>query len=667
MKRIRAFLALAAFSAGALVVYFLFTGDSQDSRTTTLPSEVRTTPTGAAPTPDLATAPAAESRIFVESSRAVNKPIESKTALILHGIVTGSIDERLAPLSVNFLSPASSGQSAIRLAASVSPVNGSYEFRDDGRILALLKAGEDLNMELKEGQRLLATDRVRQTDIENGSEPPVVGNGVPHVRRDFAFVPPATVIGIIVDSQNSPIAGCGVYLARMSQLSNTGQAELKAEDRTGNDGSFKLRVRDVSQASLFVFHVEYELATRVLTLPDSGRVDLGSIAMSSGVAIRGAVVAPDSRYPVAGVRVVAFPDFLHTEEYDRAAFSVGPFALQGIGEKVARMTIDTVALESGSFSILGLRKSKYRLSIQTPPPPRHDIAIPFGESAIHLEAPAENVKLHWDPPLLVARAKVDSKPAPEIQLLFRQANHIRSPATTNIRGECYYAGQVGQPVFVSAQRKGFRTAVVESFLKQRGQVVEVELKLQEVGKTQSMVLEVKDFTGRPARAISCAVIPSWSTTQFPDGWLRDLEGSNGRFEISDLEPGSYRLVIRPENWFRENEYNVPAVLDVTIEPDAKIQKHVQWERGGRVQFDEKESIEGGLVRCVFTNTQSGGASHEYLIPGGISPRNRAMKFPAIPVGVYTLTIEADGKEVSSQSIAVREGEIVTIRTTAPKK
>lgn len=585
-------------------------------------------------------------------SPVITKP--QKGELVVRCFVRGPLQDSLEPLSIQLSTMDSTDGRAHRLSATVASAQPSFEFRDNAALGEKYRKGESLRLVLLEGSRELDFVVLRR---ENEQMPEASSSTGDLVESVLTFPSPTIVAGIVEDSLRHPVADARVYLAAEESVglaSPMRVASVQANSaKTSSEGAFAFRVRGVRRAILAISHYRFEIRSLQISLPQSGRLDVGAIQLSAGAAISGVIRPATPEYPLHLIRMVAWPSFLDREGFDKTLLTLDDLIVRKRGSTLTRYTVESQIDEGGRFAVGGLLAGPYALSVN---PAKSGIVLMSGEPGFPVEAPSAGIDLRWDSPLVIVHVVNEGGPMSGTMVDVQNVSGVKNfRGRSDDGGRFYLAARVGERILISADSPDYAHAAIEVVAGGRGEVIHAELALRKVEHSTSLTLDVSDFDGRPVPNIAYALIPAG--TRVSDGaWVRELSNEEGHYEIDDIEAGSYSIEVRSNKWWRPSDFNMPSRFQLLLEEGKRIAKRIQLEKGGQllVSTEDEDRDSPAYAECELRSL-----TNELLVPAFHYPGQvrvlEEMRLPVLRPGTYVIAAELDGYEPTRETVEVMEG------------
>ncbi len=154
---------------------------------------------------------------------------------------------------------------------------------------------------------------------------------------------------------------------------------------------------------------------------------------------------------------------------------------------------------------------------------------------------------------------------------------------------------------------------------------------------------------------------------FPDE-RRDAELVKGRFEVSDVDPGLYRLVVKPGtgSWGGEG-HDLATESAIELPPEGRVELRHEVRRGDRLSI-AVEGAAGKLTSadCVVRDSAGGPVSLIYLHGPSMSPslsKGKNLTEPPLAPGRYQLEIAHREHAPKTVSVLVTAGETTEVAVT----
>jgi len=446
-----------------------------------------------------------------------------------------------------------------------------------------------------------------RSDTDGTTAPPADASPEALEQNAAAPSPDAGVVtGRILDRNLTPIEGVEVTAGIEFPFFGEGIRRESVEPvRTDADGTYRIAI-GVDQACTLRFdHPDYARESRRgVRGRTTGVVILEDIELARGGGIAGRVVDSEGR-PVAGaaIRTQSYWEdgsgslsIVHGSQGSPAATSGedGTFRLAHLSVGKVTLTADEprfALAQAGPFEIEeGKTIPRIEIVLEPGREVRGVVLAPDGSPVAEADV---TLSPHFGSGINIAIGgdATDGE---------RPPSRGRSAARTAEDGSFRFTGVAPGNYAVEAKKPGF--ARVETAPVEAG-ASDVVVQLVRNGTVRGSVVDAR--SGDPVRVFSAGLKPQNDSSFFfsiggdsgtPS--LRRFEDPDGRFEIQDVDPGTYRLVVRAPDHAEGTARGVVVesgaeveVAPVALEPGASIEGTVLTALG-------KHPIEGARVRAV---------------------------------------------------------------------
>jgi RNA polymerase sigma-70 factor (ECF subfamily) len=393
--------------------------------------------------------------------------------------------------------------------------------------------------------------------------------------------------------------------------------------------------------------------------------DRATIVLRPGVAIRGRVV--ENGRPVAGAVLRARIARFGGRELQMADFQTY-WESDGV---VSATELHATTDAAGRYSITGLaEEEEFTVELLSIGADRELTGFRRQEVA-----PAEDVDVDFDVATskLVVEVRSDGKPVAGVRLC---GVGSKTTPKTDENGRWTVEAAPGTRIQIETFRDGFKKATVHVVAPRAGEFETVPIPLVAI-RHGKFVVAVRDEDGRAIETASLAFFKDakaaaekpWNEIRF----TLPRRASDGRASIDDLDPGTYRLVVRAgRNWNPDFTWDgdegtwLDASTDVTVPESGNAEVVVVTRRGGRLRLAARDS-DGNLVAAACTIRDAAGqvvgraTAARYGSRGACSMNCGYLDANAVtdvaealPAGRYRVTLSYDGcaeKTVDAEIVA----------------
>jgi len=168
-----------------------------------------------------------------------------------------------------------------------------------------------------------------------------------------------------------------------------------------------------------------------------------------------------------------------------------------------------------------------------------------------------------------------------------------------------------------------------------------------------------------------------SETSF--AWGQTVRAENGAFRVEGIEPGRYRVVVRPGGpWLGGDATWMECEAEVEVPPSGDVAATIEVRRGARLRADARDA-EGRLLqaRCIVRDAAGsqvpvmfvsrfghGNLTGNATTLGGDGP---CSVDPALPAGRYRVEFSLDGYRSRTADADLRVGETVDVDATLERE
>jgi hypothetical protein len=453
--------------------------------------------------------------------------------------------------------------------------------------------------------------------------------------------------------RGEPVAGA--HVAGFVSEGGVPRREDASSAQTTEDGRFRLRLRPApGHVVIAAARGRAPIAVRADLDPRS-ETDLGAFTLAAGRAVSGRVLDLDGA-GVADMVVRAYgPDA-------ESSLEVGPL---DVGWKDGRPFLEVALTRTGAdgaYSLEGLGDGEHNVSV------RPLMASPgLGASLQRLvTAPARDVDFRLAACRIELRVTREGAPAAATDFVLDDDDgglHSR----TDAEGRLTIQAIPGRRHELSVHADGYERQHFEFVTPAAGEVHVQRVLLLPAERAVKIRL---DLTGPDGERLERAAVELWPAGSERSPMRRDAESRGGRLVLTELEPGPYRVRIRPGTVGsgRADRYQeivadaeVPVsgavTLTRTAEPGGRLRILVREAdgspAGARCVVRDAEGVEV-RVRFVWRGEEYGRSSTAHVIEGG--PNDVV---PALAPGRYALEFTSDERTVR-RTAEVRVGEVTEV-------
>ncbi|MBI1850198.1 MAG: carboxypeptidase regulatory-like domain-containing protein [Planctomycetes bacterium] len=182
----------------------------------------------------------------------------------------------------------------------------------------------------------------------------------------------------------------------------------------------------------------------------------------------------------------------------------------------------------------------------------------------------------------------------------------------------------------------------------------------------AIVVVVSDATGAAIRVCSFGLWLGDSASPVPI-LRRTVDGTDNRFRLDDLEPGHYRVLVRPGGaLYAGNEYWTDATTTTELLESGDVELRVTVARGGRLRLTVTDS-NGGFIgsHCRIRDASGQPIDAVFPSPDGVTLSGtvygpQAHVDPVLPPGRYSIEISADHFATQTVDALVRANETTDV-------
>lgn len=429
------------------------------------------------------------------------------------------------------------------------------------------------------------------------------------------------------------------------------------ETVTDNDGRFRLRVQaDIEQ---FVFAA---VAGRVpgfvrFTPEGLAPVDLGQMTLRDGVSLSGRVVAGDLG-PLAETKVETWTRWLGTK------LRVGTHSLTYGEGKVGHFPTTVTADKDGRYTVAGLHSGTTRVVLDVP-----GAALSVRHALDRdVEAPANDAHFVVTVSRLVVEVRDGEHLVPNAHMTIQSGAGMNDHATDE-NGRAALLVLPGETYEVVLHLEGFERIVRT--------VPGPPMGLEHVER-----IDLVRFRARPTLSVrlsnpagtEIAKAAFWffaegssgPITRRPDLSRNAQPTDNGAFQVNDVEPGRYRVVIKPGNnsWGGEGHY-LPIETDIVLPAEGVVERSYEVTLGGRLSIGAVRSDGESVVAGCTVRSAQGDIVDAMFMRGRAMGRSLGkgtnLLEPPIPPGWYRIEVENSEYSPRTVSALVERGKTTEVK------
>jgi protocatechuate 3,4-dioxygenase beta subunit len=457
---------------------------------------------------------------------------------------------------------------------------------------------------------------------------------------DLVLKDATTAIGRLVDADGRPAAGTIVLNEVEGGFPSLLGDALIA--KAGPDGRFRLRDLPPGHHRAIVSARGHTQTPLDLETREGAEVDLGDVALASGLAIRGRI-RDTKGSPIAGARIEGMP-------------------IGGGGGYAADVTDS-----EGAFALAGLGEGRFRLSLT---------ASGVHRASREVNAGSEPIDWTVEPTGAVKGEVVDpsGQPVDSFAVVARSLGDLGqswgSPRAKGTVGAFRIDGVPPGRYALRVSAPDLADAVVSDLVVEAEQTVEAgRIRLGPAGRVRGTVL---DEDGRP---VADAEVTTWSQRNYESGNLSHRAPQahtfpDGSFEIGGLDPGPVMIDVHharlgsAQVTVEVNPSQGPATARIALVPGGRLEGRVRSHGRGLAATVSAMSLSAfGRERPSVLTEEDGSFVFENLPPGEfhVDFRPIAQPAPSLPersVWVRrgeTTVLEVDFREILVRGRVTRSG------------
>ncbi len=493
--------------------------------------------------------------------------------------------------------------------------------------------------------------------------------------------------GRVVNERGEPVIGAAVALAvpaseeiapalvgRMAQTDAQGRYLLRA----AADGEYRLLVVQGIHSELVGEHLQPHMESVLIRVGEEREGP--TVRLKPAVSIRGRVLQDGE--PLAGAEVEARPAF----ESELAPFKVGTSWVGRREGVLYRELVTATSDKEGRFEIHGLSPVSWVVGLSSLDDDTLLHSAAFEGTEREWTAPAENVKLHVVISWFDVRVTRGGKAVPDAQVALacmwpkKDGSGDSYPAVTRITG-VDDAGRVRRGV-----SPGAAYGLWEFTGGAPGEIKRVTA--PPAGETQIVALEVEPHKVKPTLVLqlegpgakdigfaSVFVVDADPGISMPMGtlFMSPEMVSDGVARFFSVDPKRFLFVVpggdplAGELWVPVvKEVRWPArgehVVRVTVRKGAGLGLNMRTPEGASARVDlELLDATGGNVRRQWISIVDEKEGRIHLSQSGCE--GRAVVYPALPPGDYTLRITAKDKPPVEKDLKLVKGKVTELTHT----
>jgi len=474
----------------------------------------------------------------------------------------------------------------------------------------------------------------------------------------------AAASGRVLDERGNPLRGVPVSLHR---LLRDGPEDAAAEvAQSAADGSFRLRAGASGDVVVVAAMASLRPAARTVVATVGTDVPVGDLVVQRGAEISGQVSLAGIPLP-ARVSAAAEP-------LPARGLQVGASDVAWVDGRPEHRRIDVETDAEGRYRVSGLREGHYRVSV------KNVRGLTMHESATRdlarvARAPATDVNFQVNGARLRLEIGGEKPPSGAAAVTLMGGGGVLG-VSTDVPGTLTILVGAGSRfqvhVFAEGCEGDERDVLAPAVGEERTERVTLRLKR---GKG-TVLVTLKTAGDSPARA-GFGLFPEGSTFPFPSV-QKDVEGEAGRFRLTDLEPGSYRLVTRAGGtWYGGQGYYLEASASVEIPATGETSATLTLNLGGRMRIAARDE-DGKLLSADCTIRDEKGALMEasFLVrthdgwavtTGATDADAPSLVDPPMPVGTYEVRCSREGFSARAVSVKVEAGATADVNVVLSRQ
>jgi protocatechuate 3,4-dioxygenase beta subunit len=517
----------------------------------------------------------------------------------------------------------------------------------------------------------LFTGKVQVADLEVQADhpdflPSAVRASVAEDRREYrveiSLVRAAVVTGRVVDETGVPVENAGVSTYEFRD-GKPGRDSVE-RTRTGPGGTYRLRAVG-NETHLIVAAAEgFRPDQAVVSAVTGEKAAVPDLVLRTGVEITG--VVRESGRPVPAASVEAYlanlEHTLNAAEH-QLTWSAGRL-------EIARAAATTD--DEGRYVLAGLVGETYRIRAKPGPgdPAWVDLRrFPRRE----VTAPAAGVDFDLPGSRLVVELQAGGKPLAAKHYMVVAHGTFYSVQTDG-EGRTGLVCNPEAELTLTVRHGGFEEheseIVAPEDARERHEVIE----LQPLRPRPCLVVTLRSPRG--AEPVSEAGF-GWFRVEgtdfqrsFPE-FHRDVKGEDGRFRLADLEPGRWRVVVRPGGeYYGGRAFFLEEELRVDLPTEGEIEREIPVRTGGRLRLSARDEA-GRYLGANVAIRDAGNAE----LPIDLAFRQRGIAsfggsqlqkgecevLRALPPGWYEVELNLDGYRTVVVPVEIEAGKTAEIQ------
>jgi RNA polymerase sigma-70 factor (ECF subfamily) len=500
------------------------------------------------------------------------------------------------------------------------------------------------------------------------------GDGATTFPLHVVLVRAVLLAGSVVDEHGAPFVGAQVGAFAMDAQE---PARLPVDRATtGADGAFRLRLPNRGRYAV--------VAIAARTLPESavttgGAAELKPLTLRPGARVAGRVVlgTGDSAH---GTAVEARPKGPAGDLSSCMSLNDRQFAW--IDGRAVLCPATAAADDDGRFVLAGLESAlQYRVGIERLQDPwiMQDAMEACGRD---VRPPAE----HVDIAVVAARMRIEvrgggkdiGKPALMITSTAPAGGGTTTALGLDAAGRRTVLLAPGATCHVILDAKGFDAWEHDVTAPAAGEELALTADLVPSKPRNVVVLTLKTPDGASIDRAAVKFLRHLALeTSF--AWGRTVRAENGAFRVEGIEPGRYRVVVRPGGpWLGGDATWMECETEVEVPQDGDVAATIEVRRGARLRVAARDA-EGRLLqaRCVVRDAVGNAVPVMFVarfgagnltgdahglhggVPCGVDP--------ALPAGPYRVEFSLDGYRARTADAELRVGETVDVDATLERE
>jgi RNA polymerase sigma-70 factor (ECF subfamily) len=464
------------------------------------------------------------------------------------------------------------------------------------------------------------------------------------------------------ESRTLPNARVAVFTSRDRQ------PDESADDDVATDGTGTARLRTRPGTPRFVAAACPGFAPSVVVV-NKGE-SAATVTMDRGVTIEGRVTREGLGLSGAQVRALI-------ESNGERTLRFGGEEYLWERKRLLPAPVGAVTDADGRYRIEGLVSGSYRVQVETAGPGVRCVGF-----SVRRKAPARDCDFEVATGKALVEVSSDGRPVPEVRLFgLAEAGTDILVSDADGRAEVHVAP--GRDYEIQAQRDGFREARVRFRAPAVGTQEIVLVVMDRLPPRGRLIVNVRDGDGRPVEGSSLALFRTDDSELDPTRFTLSSACAGGRIEVTDAEPGDYRLVVRPGRnfhadftWDGDEGTWLDVVREVRVAESGEKEVVAVARRGGRLRIAARDA-QGRLVpaRCSIRGP-SGEVGDPVLAArhgtrgaysasvGWLDAEDVSELAQALPAGRYLVTVTDDeSSEEKTVEAVVAAGKTCTVEVT----